>query len=111
MVSNRVSKTQAEKNAVAKPVTKRAKLAPEASREVLEERLEFVLTCIKETGIKIDYAAVGRYYGISTNAAYMRFKRAEGHVFKLVSVREAAEKGDEAQKDNNDPETTEDEEV
>ncbi|KAK4862698.1 hypothetical protein LT330_002831 [Penicillium expansum] len=111
MAPSRVAKSKATKKAVAKPVTKSSKLAPETSREVLEERLEFVLTCIKETGIKIDYVAVGRHYGISNNAACLRFLRCKDHVSKLVRVREAAQKADEAQKGDNDSGTTEDEEV
>ncbi|CAI7622149.1 unnamed protein product [Penicillium glandicola] len=100
MASNRVIKTKATKKAVAKPTTK---LPVETSRELLEERLEFVLTCIKETGIKIDLAAVGQHYGISTNAAHKRLLRAKDCVAKLVSAREATQKGGKAL------ETTEDE--
>ncbi|KAJ5187715.1 hypothetical protein N7449_010709 [Penicillium cf. viridicatum] len=102
MASNKVTKAKATKKAVVKPSPKRAKGAPETSRDLLEERLEFLLTCIKETGMKINYAAVGRHYGISTHAAYLRFLRSKDYVAKLVSAREAAQKSDEAQKDGED---------
>lgn len=55
MPPNKVIKAKATKKDVVKSPTKPkpSKLAQEASREVLEERLEFVLTCIKETGMKV----------------------------------------------------------
>ncbi|KAJ5617975.1 hypothetical protein N7537_003089 [Penicillium hordei] len=111
MASNKVSKAKATKKAVAKPSPKRAKGAPEIGRDIMEERLEFLLTCLKETGIKINYAAVGQHYGISANAAYLRFLRSKDHVAKLVSAREAARKSDAALKDDEDLEITEDEEA
>ncbi|KAJ5976924.1 hypothetical protein N7501_000266 [Penicillium viridicatum] len=111
MTSNKVTKAKATKKDVVKSPTKPSKLAQETSREILEERLEFVLTCIKETGIKVDMAAVARYYGISTNAAKLRLRRVNDHVAKMASAREAAEKSDEAQKDDEDIDITDDEEA
>ncbi|CAG7993212.1 unnamed protein product, partial [Penicillium nalgiovense] len=102
---NRVTKAKATKKAAAKLTNKPAKLAQETSRDLLEERLEFLLTCIKETGMKIDFGAVARHYGISTNAAGLRFLRAKDCVAKIVRAREAAQKSDQ------DPEPTEDQEV
>ncbi|KAJ6125381.1 hypothetical protein N7471_012698 [Penicillium samsonianum] len=105
MASNRVTKAKPTKKAAAKPIIKptvkaTAKAASESSREVLEERIEFLLTCIK-----VDLNAVGQHYGISTNAANMRLRRAKDYVAKLVRAREEAQNGDEA------PDTTEDEEA
>ncbi|KAJ5920234.1 hypothetical protein N7516_011092 [Penicillium verrucosum] len=112
MASNRVTKAKAIKKDVAKSPTKPNKLAREAGRELLEERLEFVLTCIKETGIKVDMTAVARHYGISTNAAQLRLRRVNDYVAKMVSAREAAQKSDEVPKDDEDLDvTTEDEDA
>ncbi|KAJ5876780.1 hypothetical protein N7455_000245 [Penicillium solitum] len=111
MASNRVTKTKATKKDVVKSPTKPSKLAQEASREVLEERLEFVLICIRVTGIKVDMAAVARHYGISTPAAHMRFRRANDYVAKMVSAREAAQKSDKVHEDDEDVDIAEDEEA
>ncbi|CDM26436.1 hypothetical protein DTO013E5_4827 [Penicillium roqueforti] len=108
MASNRVIKAKANKNAIAKPISRPAKLASEPSREILEDRLEFVLTCIKATGMKIDMGAVSRHYGISTNAATLRLLRTKEYVAKLVRAREAAQKDDKAQKGDKKPENLED---
>ncbi|OQE11918.1 hypothetical protein PENFLA_c069G05059 [Penicillium flavigenum] len=102
MPPNRVTKAKATKKSAAKPTTKPAKLAQETSRDLLEERLEFLLTCIKETGMKIDFGAVARHYGITTNAATLRFRRAKDCAAKPVRAREAAQESDQ------DPEPTED---
>lgn len=72
MAPSRVAKSKATKKAVAKPVTKSSKLAPETSREVLEERLEFVLTCIKETGIKVTYLFLISYFSVLISLPYPR---------------------------------------
>ncbi|CAI7636472.1 hypothetical protein PCG10_005069 [Penicillium crustosum] len=116
MASNKITKAKApKKKNVPKSATKPRKLASDTSREILEERLEFVITCIKETGIKVDMAAVARHYKISTNAANLRLRRANDYVAKMVSAREEAQKSDETQsdnepqKDNEDLEITEDE--
>lgn len=54
MASNKITKAKApKKKNVPKSATKPRKLASDTSREILEERLEFVITCIKETGIKV----------------------------------------------------------
>lgn len=121
MAPKRVTKAKAtKKKDVGKSATKPGKLASEASREILEERLEFVITCLKETGIKVilslihhlissanitivsqvDMAAVARHYGISNNAAKLRLRRANDCVAKMVGAREAARKGDETQSDD-----------
>jgi hypothetical protein len=62
MPPNRVTKAKASKNAAAKSTTKPAKLAQETSRDLLEERLEFLLTCIKETGMKVTCFQLIRYF-------------------------------------------------
>ncbi|KAJ5503563.1 hypothetical protein N7463_006437 [Penicillium fimorum] len=99
MASNEATKAKATNKAAAKPTS-------ETSRDLLKERLEFVLTCIEVTGIKVDFPAVGQHYGISTNAAKKRLQRAKDHVAKLVEVREAA-----LLDENKAVETTEDEEA
>lgn len=60
MPPNRVTKAKATKKAAAKLTNKPAKLAQETSRDLLEERLEFLLTCIKETGMKVTCSSAHR---------------------------------------------------
>ncbi|OQE39154.1 hypothetical protein PENCOP_c007G02382 [Penicillium coprophilum] len=99
MSSNEVTKATPTKKAVTKPTT-------DTSSGLLKERLEFVLTCIEVTGTKIDFPAVAQHYGISTNAAKKRLRRAKDCVAKLAEAREAAQ-----QDENKAVETTEDEEA
>ncbi|KAJ6156717.1 hypothetical protein N7497_005602 [Penicillium chrysogenum] len=92
MPPNRVTKAKVTKNTAAKSTTKPAKLAQGTSRDLLlEERLEFLLTCIKVTGMKIDFGAVAQHYGITTNAATKRFRRAKDCAAKPVRAGEAAQ--------------------
>lgn len=70
MASNKVTKAKVTKKAVAKPSPKRAKGAPETSRDVLEERLEFLLTCIKETGMKVTCLSLIHQLLFSTNITH-----------------------------------------
>lgn len=56
-------------------------------------------------------AAVARHYGITTSAAGMRLRRAHDYVAKMASAREAAQKSDKGQKDDEDIEITKDEEA
>ena len=56
-------------------------------------------------------AAVARHYNISTNAAKLRLRRANDYVAKMVSAREAAQKGDETQSDDEPQKEDEDLEI
>ncbi|KAJ5446556.1 hypothetical protein N7491_002638 [Penicillium cf. griseofulvum] len=89
MASNEPTKAKVTKKAGSKPT-------PKTSREtLLEERLEFVLTCIRLSDTKIDFPAVCQHYGISTNAAKKRLQRAKDGVAKRAEAKEAAQQGNE----------------
>ncbi|KXG53546.1 uncharacterized protein PGRI_005960 [Penicillium griseofulvum] len=99
MASNEPTKAKPPKHAV-------SMYPPRTGREImLEERLEFVLTCIRLSDTKINFPAVCKHYGITTNAAKKRLQRAKDGVAKLT------EAGEAAQQDDKVPETTEDEEA
>ncbi|KAJ5374173.1 hypothetical protein N7517_006179 [Penicillium concentricum] len=90
MASNETTKPKATKKSVAKP-------ASETRRDIVKERLEFVLTCIEVTGIKLTRLPL---------ITHKRLQRAQDYVDKLAEAREAAR-----QDDNKAVETSQDEEA
>ncbi|KAJ5788644.1 hypothetical protein N7457_003634 [Penicillium paradoxum] len=73
----------------------RSKAAKQAENKqnirTLERYLETAIIGIQESGIQLDYSAMGRYFGITPQAASLRYYRARNYVNDSIKTHKDTE--------------------